>query len=47
MDEDPRSLYVLQKVKAEALACYKTIETDYPQSLEAYEISKNIARVAE
>ena len=33
--------------KAEALACYKTIEEDYPQSLEAYEIAKNIARVAE
>ena len=33
--------------KEEALACYRTIEADYPQSLEAYEISKNIARVAE
>ncbi|MCR4860208.1 MAG: tetratricopeptide repeat protein [Bacteroidales bacterium] len=33
--------------KAEALACYKAIQQDYPQSLEAYEIAKNIARVAE
>ena len=33
--------------KAEALACYKTIEQDYPQSIEAYEIAKHIARVAE
>ena len=33
--------------KAEALACYKTIEDKYPQSLEAYDIAKNIARVAE
>ena len=33
--------------KAEALACYKTIENDYPSSLEAYEIAKNIARVSE
>ena len=32
---------------AEALACYKTIEEDYPQSIEAYEIAKHIARVAE
>ena len=41
------SAYEALGQKAEALACYKTIETDYPQSLEAYEISKNIARVAE
>ena len=33
--------------KEEALACYKTIEDQYPQSLEAYDIAKNIARVAE
>ena len=33
--------------KADALACYKAIEDKYPQSLEAYEIAKNIARVAE
>ena len=33
--------------KEEALACYKTIEDNYPQSLEAYDIAKNIARVAE
>ena len=33
--------------KEEALACYKTIEDKYPQSLEAYDIAKNIARVAE
>ena len=41
------SAYEALGQKAEALACYKTIETDYPQSLEAYEIAKNIARVAE
>ena len=33
--------------KEEALACYKAIEDQYPQSLEAYDIAKNIARVAE
>ncbi len=33
--------------KADALACYKTIQEDYPQSIEAYEIAKNIARVSE
>ena len=33
--------------KEEALACYKTIEDKYPQSLEAYDIAKYIARVAE
>ena len=33
--------------KEEALACYKTIEDKYPQSLEAYDIAKNIAGVAE
>ena len=33
--------------KEEALACYKTIENDYPQSIEAYEIAKHIARVSE
>ena len=33
--------------KAEALACYRTIENDYPSSLEAYDIAKHIARVAE
>ena len=33
--------------KADALACYKAIEDKYPQSLEAYDIAKNIARVAE
>ena len=32
---------------ADALACYKRIENDYPQSLEAYDIAKHIARVAE
>ena len=41
------SAYEALGQKAEALACYKTIESDYPQSLEAYEIAKNIARVAE
>ena len=41
------SAYEALGQKAEALACYKTIENDYPQSLEAYEIAKNIARVAE
>ena len=33
--------------KADALACYKAIEDKYPQSLEAYDIAKYIARVAE
>ena len=33
--------------KAEALACYKTVENDYPQSIEAYDIAKYIARVSE
>ena len=33
--------------KAEALACYQAIKDKYPQSLEAYEIDKNIASVAE
>ncbi len=33
--------------KAEALACYRAIENDYPSSLEAYDIAKHIARVAE
>ena len=32
---------------ADALACYKAIQEDYPQSIEAYEIAKNIARVSE
>ena len=41
------SVYEALGQKAEALACYKTIENDYPSSLEAYEIAKNIARVAE
>lgn len=41
------SAYEALGKKAEALACYKTIEENYPQSLEAYEIAKNIARVAE
>ena len=41
------SAYEALGQKAEALACYKAIEEDYPQSLEAYEIAKNIARVAE
>jgi hypothetical protein len=33
--------------KAEALAVYKSVEEDYPQSLEAYDINKHIARVSE
>ena len=33
--------------KAEALACYKSVENDYPQSIEAYDIAKYIARVSE
>ena len=41
------SAYEALGQKAEALACYKTIEEDYPQSIEAYEIAKHIARVAE
>ena len=32
---------------AEALACYNAIKMDYPQSIEAYDIDKFIARVAE
>ncbi|MCR4825144.1 MAG: tetratricopeptide repeat protein [Bacteroidales bacterium] len=41
------SAYEALGQKAEALACYKTIEEDYPQSIEAYEIAKHIARVTE
>ena len=41
------SAYEALGQNAEALACYKTIEDKYPQSLEAYDIAKNIARVAE
>ena len=41
------SAYEALGQNAEALDCYKTIEKDYPQSLEAYEIAKNIARVSE
>ncbi len=41
------SAYEALGQNAEALACYKTIEEDYPQSIEAYEIAKHIARVAE
>ena len=33
--------------KAAALACYKTIQDKYPQSIEAYDINKYIARVSE
>lgn len=33
--------------KAEAKACYESIKDKYPQSIEAYEIDKYIARVAE
>jgi len=33
--------------KAEALACYKAVIEDYPQSLEAYDVTKYIARVSE
>ena len=32
---------------AEALACYNAVKTDYPQSIEAYDIDKYIARVSE
>ena len=32
---------------AEALACYNAVKTDYPQSIEAYDIAKYIARVSE
>ena len=32
---------------AEALACYNAIKMDYPQSIEAYDIDKFIARVSE
>ena len=31
---------------AEALACYNAVKTDYPQSIEAYDIDKYIARVS-
>ncbi|MBR5076472.1 MAG: tetratricopeptide repeat protein [Bacteroidales bacterium] len=41
------SAYEALGQNAEALACYKTIEQDYPQSLEAYDIAKHIARVSE
>ena len=41
------SAYEALGQKADALACYKTIEEDYPQSIEAYEIAKHIARVTE
>ena len=33
--------------KAAALDCYNTIKNEYPQSIEAYDIAKNIARVTE
>lgn len=33
--------------KAKALECYKAIEDNYPSSIEAYDITKYIARVAE
>lgn len=33
--------------KADALECYKTIRDKYPQSIEAYDINKYIARVTE
>lgn len=32
---------------AEALACFKAIEADYPQSIEAYDIDRYIAEVSE
>ena len=32
---------------AEALACFKTIQNDYPQSIEAYDIDRYIAEVSE
>lgn len=32
---------------ADALACYNAVKTDYPQSIEAYDIDKYIARVSE
>ena len=41
------SAYEALGQKAEALACYKTIENDYPSSLEAYDVAKHIARVSE
>ncbi len=31
----------------EALACYKAVREDYPQSIEAYDIDKYIARISE
>lgn len=33
--------------KADALVCYETIQDKYPQSIEAYDINKYIARVSE
>lgn len=33
--------------KADALACYEAIQDKYPQSIEAYDINKYIARVSE
>ena len=33
--------------KAEALACYSAVKESYPQSIEAYDIDKYIARVSE
>ena len=33
--------------KAEALKCYTSVKDNYPQSIEAYEINKYIARVSE
>lgn len=33
--------------KADALACYVSVRDNYPQSIEAYEINKYIARVSE
>ena len=32
---------------AEALACYNAVKMDYPQSIEAYDIDKFIARISE
>lgn len=33
--------------KADALVCYETVQDKYPQSIEAYDINKYIARVSE
>lgn len=33
--------------KSEALKCYTSVKEDYPQSIEAYEINRYIARVSE